>query len=134
MRAGGEREWSDVGEADLHMSTGERLCLDQGAEKLVIVGGGVIGMEFASYFSHVGVEVHVVEMLPQILPLEDSEVVDVLAKDFKKNGIRVMTGTKATSVEDKSDRFAVSLEISGGEKSVLDRSISWTKESLAGSG
>jgi dihydrolipoamide dehydrogenase len=89
-------------------------------KSLLILGAGAIGVEFAYVMSAFGVEVHLVEMLPQILPLEDEEVVDVLEKAFKKQGIQMMTGTKASSMKEVKAGFAVTLEASDGKTSVLE--------------
>ncbi|MBV9124559.1 MAG: dihydrolipoyl dehydrogenase, partial [Planctomycetes bacterium] len=64
------------------------------AKKLLIVGGGVIGCEFACMMEPLGVEVTVVEMLPQLLPNVDAQVAEALTKVFKKRGIRIFTGMK----------------------------------------
>ncbi|MGE5609341.1 MAG: dihydrolipoyl dehydrogenase, partial [Bacillota bacterium] len=63
-------------------------------KKLFVVGGGVIGCEFACMMQALGVEVTIVEMLPQLLPNIDAQVVDALAKIFTKRGIKIFTGTK----------------------------------------
>jgi dihydrolipoamide dehydrogenase len=64
--------------------------------KLLIVGAGAIGVEFAYYFSAFGVEVHLVEMLPHLLPNEDAEIADLLAKAFRKRGLHCYTATRVT--------------------------------------
>lgn len=63
-------------------------------KKLVIIGGGIIGSEFASLFNIFGVEVTILEMLPSILPMEDESVSTYLTKAFKKKGIAIHTGAK----------------------------------------
>ena len=83
------------------LSSRDILGLTELPKKLVILGAGAIGMEFAYVMNAFGVEVTVVEMLDQILPLEDSDAVDVVAKAFKRYGITTMTGTKAKSVDKK---------------------------------
>lgn len=75
----------------------EALELTRFPAKLLIVGAGAIGVEFASYFASFGVEVHLVEMLPQLLPSEDAEISDLLSRAFRKRGIRCYVGT---TVED----------------------------------
>ena len=67
-------------------------------KRLIIVGGGVIGCEFASLLNILGVEVTVVEMLDRLLPLEDKEISTALTKQFKKAGITVMTGAGISDV------------------------------------
>jgi dihydrolipoamide dehydrogenase len=76
-------------------------------KKIVIIGAGAIGLEFATVFSAYGVDVTVVEFLPRILPLEDEEMSSDLAKQFTKRGIKLMTGTKVDSAEVKGDTITV---------------------------
>ena len=75
------------------------LMLTKLPKKLVILGGGIIGCEFAHVMNAFGVEVVIVEMLEHILPMEDRDVADELAKDFKKRGIVMHTSTKAVSMQ-----------------------------------
>jgi dihydrolipoamide dehydrogenase len=71
----------------------EALELTKFPAKLLIVGAGAIGVEFAYYFASFGVEVHLVEMLPQLLPNEDAEIAELLLRAFRKKGIRCYVGT-----------------------------------------
>lgn len=72
--------------------------------KMVIVGSGAIGMEFAYFYSAFGTEVTIIEMLPQILPIEDKEISDTVAREFKKLGIKIFTDTKTEDVKVKGDK------------------------------
>lgn len=83
-------------EQDILSSTGA-LMLQTLPKSLLILGSGAIGVEFAHIMNAFGVEVHLVEMLDRILPLEDDEVIDVLHRSFKKRGIKMDTSTKALS-------------------------------------
>jgi dihydrolipoamide dehydrogenase len=65
---------------------------------IVVIGGGVVGMEFASFFNSLGAEVHVVEMLDEILPGMDKEIVAMLRAEYVKRGVRFYTGHKVTAV------------------------------------
>jgi dihydrolipoamide dehydrogenase len=67
---------------------------------LAVIGGGVIGMEFASFFNSLGVEVHVIEMLDEILPGMDREVAGMLRTEYAKRGVRFYTGHKVTGVSE----------------------------------
>ncbi len=78
----------------------ELLSLPKLPQKLLILGGGVIGCEFASLMNELGVEVVLVEMLPAILPMLDKEISRVMTMSFKKAGIQVMTGTPLTDIVD----------------------------------
>ncbi len=81
------------------ISSREALVLEELPKSLIIIGGGPIGVEFAYFYNAFGVKCTIVEMLPQILPFEDSEIVDILQKSFKKSGIEILTETKVESVK-----------------------------------
>lgn len=76
----------------------EALELKELPKSLAIIGGGVIGMEFASFFNSMGVKVTVIEMLPEILGAMDKETSAMLRADYTKKGIRFLLGTKVTEV------------------------------------
>jgi len=101
------------------LSSREILDITTLPKKLIILGAGAIGMEFAYVMSSFGVEVTVVEMLDQLLPLEDADAVEVIAKAFKRYGITTMTGTKAKSVDKKGKGIRLSVENSDGEEETL---------------
>jgi dihydrolipoamide dehydrogenase len=71
---------------------------------MVIVGSGAIGMEFAYFYNAYGTEVVIIEMLPQVLPIEDKEISDTVAREFKKKGVKIFTDTKTESVEVKNGK------------------------------
>lgn len=77
----------------------EAILQEKRPASVVIIGAGAIGMEFAAIWSSYGTEVTIVEMLPRILPLEDEEVSNELAKAFTKRGVRLLTGTRVQKVE-----------------------------------
>ncbi|MFW6249990.1 MAG: dihydrolipoyl dehydrogenase [Alkalispirochaetaceae bacterium] len=109
----------DIDEKDVLSSTGI-LSLQELPKKLVILGAGAIGMEFAYVMNAFGVEVTVVEMLDSILPLEDGDVVEVVRKEFKKQGITMMTSTKATGLERGKKGLTVTVESSDGKSEKLE--------------
>jgi dihydrolipoamide dehydrogenase len=109
----------EIDEKDVLSSTGI-LSLQELPKTLVILGAGAIGMEFAYVMNAFGVEVTVVEMLDSILPLEDSDVVDVVRKDFKSHGITMMTGTKATALERGKKGLTVTVEDKEGKSRKLE--------------
>ena len=82
----------------------------------VIIGGGAIGVEFATIWNAYGVELTIVEMLDHLLPLEDEEVASELEKAYKKRGINVMTKSKVKSVEKTDSGTKVTVEAEEGEK------------------
>ena len=77
----------------------ELLDIKEIPKSMLILGGGVIGCEFACLFAELGTEITVVEMMPQILPAVDAELSKLLAREMKKKGIKVLTGTKLETVE-----------------------------------
>lgn len=74
-------------------------------KKLLIVGSGAIGMEFAYFYNAFGSEITIIEMLPQVLPVEDKEISDTVAREFKKLGIKIYTETKTENIEVKDDKI-----------------------------
>ena len=87
-------------------------------ESVVIIGGGAIGSEFATIWNSYGTKVTIVEMLPNIVPLEDEEVSAELAKAFKKRGIDILTGHKVESVDKTDKGVAVKVSSKEGEKTL----------------
>lgn len=77
----------------------EAMTLKEQPKKLIIIGAGAIGMEFAYFYQTYGTEVTVVEMLPRILPVEDDDISAGLEKIYKKNGLNMLTGHTTTAVE-----------------------------------
>jgi dihydrolipoamide dehydrogenase len=77
----------------------EAIMQDKLPKSVVVIGSGAIGVEFSTVWSSYGVDVTIVEMLPRLVPLEDEEISKELEKEFKKRGIKAMTGHKVESVE-----------------------------------
>ncbi|WP_438730327.1 dihydrolipoyl dehydrogenase [Parasphingorhabdus sp. DH2-15] len=101
-------------------STGA-LSLPKVPDHLVLIGGGVIGLELGSVWRRLGAKVTVVEYLDQILPGMDGEIRKESAKIFKKQGFDIKTGTKVTGVTVKGKKATVSIEpAKGGEGETLD--------------
>ena len=92
----------------------EALNIDKLPESIAIIGGGVIGIEFAHVFSHLGSKVTVLELMDHILPMVDEEVSDMAKKRMEKNGVTFYNGAKVQKVKDNS----VIYEYNGEEKSV----------------
>ncbi len=95
-------------------------------KKLLVMGSGAIGIEFAYFYRAMGAEVTVVEVLPQILPVEDAEIAAFARKRFEKMGITIMTGAKVTGVEKGSDSVTATIDDGKGgtSKITADRLIS----------
>lgn len=68
-------------------------------QKMLVIGAGAIGIEFAYFLSTLGTQVTVVEMLPQILPVEDTEIAEMLERTLKKNGMNIKTGTTVADLK-----------------------------------
>ena len=94
-------------------------------KRLLVVGSGAIGIEFASFFRNMGAEVTVVEVLDRILAVEDMEISAFARKAFEKQGMRILTSAKLGHVEKSADSVTVSVEVGGKtEQIVVDRVIS----------
>src|SRR4029079_10087523 len=83
---------------------------------LLIAGSGAIGIEFASFYRALGVEVTVVELLPEILPAEDAEIAELARKACERLGIRIATGAKVADVKRGKDGIAATIEHAGGKR------------------
>lgn len=97
----------------------EAIMSDTLPKRGVIIGGGAIGVEFAYVWANYGVEVHIVEMLPSLLPREEPEVSKVLEKAYKKLGINLHTNTRTEKIEVKGDEVHITL--TGGKTIVCDQ-------------
>src|SRR6204780_4946136 len=84
-------------------------------KSLLVIGSGAIGIEFASFYRTFGAEVTVVEVLPQILPVEDGEIASLARKAFEKQGIKIITSTKVTKLEKKSDSVVATIDDGKGK-------------------
>ncbi len=92
---------------------------DRIPKSLLVIGSGAIGIEFASFYRTLGAEVTVVEVLPQILPIEDAEIAAFARKSFERQGIAIYTGAKVTGVEKKGDRVVASVDTGKGGPQTL---------------
>jgi len=81
------------------ISSREAMVLEKIPGHIVIIGAGAIGVEFAYFYNAMGSKVTLIEMMPHILPIEDQEIVEVVARSFKKAGIKVLPDTKVEKVE-----------------------------------
>lgn len=89
-------------------------------KSLLVMGSGAIGIEFASFYRTFGCDVTVVELLPQILPVEDDEIAAHARKRFEKQGIRILTGAKVTKVTKKADSVVAEIEDGKGGKQSIE--------------
>jgi dihydrolipoamide dehydrogenase len=103
----------------------EAMNPDKMPKSLLVVGSGAIGIEFASFYRTMGAEVTVVEVLPQILPVEDAEIAAFARKQFEKQGIKILANTKVTKLDKRADSVVATID--DGKKPVtqeFDRVIS----------
>ena len=100
------------------ISSDEALFLEQVPKTLAVVGAGAVGMEFADIFNAFGSKVTIIEALPRILPLEDAESSDALAKSYRKRGITVIAGAKVTKAAVGTDTVTLEVEAGGKKESV----------------
>jgi dihydrolipoamide dehydrogenase len=89
-------------------------------KSLVVMGSGAIGIEFASFYRTMGAEVTVVEVLPQIMPVEDAEIAAHARKRFEKQGMKILTSTKVVKVEKKANSVVCTLEDEKGARQTLE--------------
>ena len=104
----------------------EALVPDIMPKSLLVVGSGAIGMEFASFFRTLGAAVTVVELLPQILPVEDAEIAAAARKQFEKDGMKIVTGAKVTGLKKAKGAVTATIEDEKGGKTemIVERVIS----------
>jgi dihydrolipoamide dehydrogenase len=95
------------------LTSSDVLKLETLPNDMVIIGGGIIGCEFASIFSSFGVKVTIVELMETILPTIDPNITSLIKRKFKKNGIDLLTGVK---VEEVSVEGEITLKLSGGKE------------------
>lgn len=101
---------------DIDYLTSENLYeLDELPGSLIILGGGVDGLEYASAFGRLGVETTVVEMATRLLPTADREAVNLLLRTLQAEGIRVLTGAKAVSMTEQHNKVTLTFEQTGGK-------------------
>ena len=96
----------------------EAMTLPIQPKKIIIVGSGAIGSEFAYFYNAIGTEVTLVEFLPSIVPLEDEEVSKQLEKSFKKSGIKVMTNASVESADTSGNGCVVSIKTAKGIETI----------------
>lgn len=96
----------------------QAMTLPSQPKKLVIVGSGAIGVEFAYFYNAIGTEVTVVEYLPNIVPIEDEDVSKQLEKSLKKSGINILTSSSVESVDTSGSGCMVRIKTAKGEETI----------------
>ena len=100
----------------------EAMTLEKQPKKMIVVGSGAIGVEFAYFYHTMGTEVTIVEFLPNIVPVEDEDVSKQLERNFKKSGIKIKTSSEVTKVDTSGDGVKATVKTSKGEE-VLEADI-----------
>ena len=97
----------------------EAMVPERMPKSLLVIGSGAIGIEFASFYRTFGVDVTVVEILPQILPAEDADIAAFARSQFEKQGIRIFTDAKVTKLQKKPDGVTATVEVGKGSTQTL---------------
>ena len=100
----------------------EAMTMAEQPKKMIVVGSGAIGIEFAYFYNAMGTEVTVVEYMPQIVPVEDQEVSKQLERTFKKSGIKIKTSSEVTHVDTSGEGVRATVKTEKGEE-VLEADI-----------
>ncbi len=98
----------------------EAMVPEKMPKSLLVIGSGAIGIEFASFFHTMGSDVTVVEVLPQILPVEDAEIAGLARKRFEKQGIKIITGAGVKKLEKKADSVVATIEEAPGKQQTVE--------------
>ncbi len=102
------------------ITSDEAIHLKEVPGRIVILGSGAVGVEFASIFNRFGSKVTIVELLPRLVPVEDEAVSAELARSFKKQGITAYTGTKVTKATVNGTTVAIDAELPGGKSEAFE--------------
>ncbi len=91
------------------------MSLPTQPKSIIVVGSGAIGVEFGYFYNALGTKVTIVEFLPRIVPVEDEDVSKELEKNFKKQGIEIMTNAEVTSVDTSGNGVKAKVKTANGE-------------------
>ena len=89
-------------------------------KRVVVMGSGAIGIEFASFYRSMGAEVTVVELMEQVMPVEDAEISALARKQFEKRGMTILTSAKVTKVEKAANTVTAHVEDKDGKAITID--------------
>jgi dihydrolipoamide dehydrogenase len=101
------------------ITSDEAIGLKEIPKSIVVLGSGAVGVEFGSIFRRFGSEVTIIELLPRLVPVEDEAISAELEKSFKKQGIKVLTGTKVTKAKAGSDGVELDAQAADGRSTSL---------------
>src|SRR5438477_5757572 len=99
------------------------LKLTEVPKSMLVIGAGAVGCEFASIFARFGTKATIVEVMPQLLPIEDEEISKEFTRVFKKKGIEVFTDTKVMSCEIGENGVKSTIELKGGKTQVIETEL-----------
>ena len=105
------------------ISSKEAMILPEQPKSLIVIGAGAIGVEFAYFYNAFGTKVSVVEMLPNLLPVEDTEVSQALEKSFQKQGIKVLTSHKTVKTQTSEKGVCITVEDAKGKTQDLEADV-----------
>lgn len=97
----------------------EAMMPDNMPKKLLVIGSGAIGIEFASFYNSMGADVTVVEMLDRVLPVEDEEISAFAKKSFEAQGLKIITSAQVKSMDQSGKQARAIIELSGGKTETL---------------
>jgi dihydrolipoamide dehydrogenase len=100
------------------ISSDQALFLESAPKTMAVIGAGAVGTEFADIFNAFGTKVTLIEALPRVLPIEDAEASDVIAKSYRKRGIAVHAGAKVVKADVKKDGVTLTLEVGGKTETI----------------
>ena len=101
------------------ISSKEAMVLERQPRSMVIIGGGAIGVEFAYIYNAFGTKVTLIEMMPNLLPVEDDEVGDAITKIYKKSGVNCLTNTKVISTRDNGSSVTITVQNDQGTQEII---------------
>lgn len=103
----------------------EAMTPDVMPKRLLVIGSGAIGIEFASFYNELGADVTVAEVMDRILPVEDAEISGIAEKDFRKQGLNILTGAKVENLKPGKDTLTADITTKDGKKETkeFDRAI-----------
>jgi dihydrolipoamide dehydrogenase len=105
------------------ISSTEAMILKELPKTMIIIGAGAIGVEFAYFYNAFGTAVTLVEMMPAILPIEDQEISEHLARSFKKSGIQILTQSKVSSLKAGSEGVEAAIQTAKGDSTMLKADV-----------
>lgn len=100
------------------ISSKEAMVLPEQPKSMVIIGAGAIGVEFAYIYNAFGTEVTLIEMMPNLLPVEDTEVSETITKIYQKSGVNCLTDTKVTATQDHGTSVTITVENAKGTQEI----------------